>query len=119
MPQVAVHRADLQAGRAAARNGVGQVLPLADQRLERLALAAGPVEVHQREAGSMDRYSSQWIGTRQRSAQSRTKRKVASTSLPVFANQTTVSAGRPTLDCNTRQRMKALLRPPDQLMKGR
>src|SRR3546814_4268811 len=47
---VAVHRSNLQAGRAAARDGIGQVLTLADQRLERLALTAGPIEVHQREA---------------------------------------------------------------------
>src|SRR3546814_20887786 len=50
MPQVAVHRSNLQAGRAAARDGIGQVLTLADQRLERLALTAGPIDVHQRDA---------------------------------------------------------------------
>src|SRR3546814_6705257 len=64
----------------------------------------------------MGTYSSQRIGTCQCSAQSRTKRKVASTSLPVLAKQTTVSAGRPPLVCSTRQSMYALVRPPLKLM---
>ena len=66
--------------------------------------------------GSVGRYSSQWMGTCQCLAQPRTKRSVASTSLPVLAKQTTVSAGKPPLACSTRQSMYALVRPPLKLM---
>lgn len=59
LPDESVHGADLQAGRAPACDGIGQVLPLTDQRFKWLTLAARTVEVDHGEADSVRRYSTQ------------------------------------------------------------
>jgi hypothetical protein len=100
-----VHWPDLQAGGAAAGHRVRQVLALADQRLERFPSRLAVSKSTTVKPASVIRYSSQWMGTCQRSAQSRTKHKVVSTSLPVLAKQTMVSVGNPLLVCSTHQSM--------------